>query len=60
MNMEAYFLGRQVIGQSERSLQGACMNRMLVSLPQNLHVEALTLSMAIFGDGTSKEVIKVV
>ena len=36
------------------------MNRMFVSLPQNLHVEALTLSMAIFGDGTSKEVIKVV
>ena len=36
------------------------MNGMFLSLPQNLHVLALTLSMAIFGDGASKEVIKVI
>ena len=35
------------------------MNGMFLSLPPNLHVLALTLSMAIFVDGASK-VIKVV
>ena len=34
---------------------------MLVSTPppSNLYVEALTLSVTVFGDGASKEVIKI-
>ena len=46
MNMEAYFLGRQMIGQSEGNLQGACMNWMLVS-PQNADDETLLSNVMV-------------